>query len=106
MPSESRGDERVPSWKLVALTATLLLFFVGPLILISWLWGGPGFCPAIPMMEIMTNINDKMASPNPDGGAPPAVRTEFDLADPQFLVARPRGGGTLGNKRPRRIGRE
>ena len=69
MPSESRGDERVPSWKLVALTATLLLFFVGPLILISWLWGGPGFCPAIPMMEIMTNINDKMASPNPDGGA-------------------------------------
>jgi hypothetical protein len=67
--SESRGDERVPSWKLVALTATLLLFFVGPLILISWLWGGPGFCPAIPMMEIMTNINDKMSSPNPDGGA-------------------------------------
>jgi hypothetical protein len=67
--SESKGDERVPSWKLVALTATLLLFFVGPLILISWLWGGPGFCPAIPMMEIMTNINDKMSSPNPDGGA-------------------------------------
>ena len=56
MPSESRGDERVPSWKLVALTATLLLFFVGPLIVISWLWGGPGFCPAIPMMEIMRNI--------------------------------------------------
>ena len=30
-----------------------------------------------------------------DGGAPPAVRTEFDLADPQFLVARPRGGGEV-----------
>ena len=47
MPSESRGDERVPSWKLVALTATLLLFFVGPLIVI-WLWGSPGFCPRSP----------------------------------------------------------
>ncbi len=47
----------------------LLLGLVAPLLVLSWIWGGPGFCPAVPMMSIMTNINDKMSQQNPDGGA-------------------------------------
>ena len=69
-PAKDAGSPPKPvTWRSGALALFLLLGLIAPLLLISWLWGGPGFCPAIPMMSIMQNINDKMSSPNPDGGA-------------------------------------
>lgn len=57
------------TWKSGVVVLFLLLGLVAPLLVLSWIWGGPGFCPAVPMMSIMTNINDKMSQQNPDGGA-------------------------------------
>ena len=67
--SKGTGATPAMTWKSGVLAVILLLGIIGPLLIVSWMWGGPGFCPAVPMMSQMENINDKMSKPNPDGGA-------------------------------------
>ena len=67
--SKGTGATPAMTWKSGVLAVILLLGITGPLLIVSWMWGGPGFCPAVPMMSQMENINDKMSKPNPDGGA-------------------------------------
>ena len=58
--SKGTGATPAMTWKSGVLAVILLLGIIGPLLIVSWMWGGPGFCPAVPMMSQMENINDKM----------------------------------------------
>jgi hypothetical protein len=53
--------------KLAPKLAVDTCLLIVPCLLISYAFGGPGFCPMILHSQV-TNVNDKMASMNPDGG--------------------------------------